>query len=383
MTGAPLVSVVINNYNYGRYLSQAIESSLGQTYPHIEVIVVDDGSTDESLEVLRSFAGVVRVVSKSNGGQASSLNVGFRESAGDLVCFLDSDDALLPTAIAQAQARALAMAKCAKIHWPLFEIDANGARTGRVRPTVPLSHGDLRATVIEHGPEAITYPPTSGNLWARSFLSRVFPLPEVGGFRLGGADTYLSNLAPLYGLVERVEEPQGLYRVHGKNNYSSLRFEEKLKQNLWGFEECCRALADHSRTVGIAVDVERWRSQSWLYRFMRARDELASLVPADATVMLVDDAGVGVEVVAARAVVPFRERHGEYRGPPSDDDDATSELERLRSQGMDFVVFAWPAFWFLDHYTGFRADLERRFRCVLKNDRLIVFDVRAEYQVIA
>jgi Glycosyl transferase family 2 len=377
MTHAPLVSIVINNYNYGPYLSQAIESALAQAYPNIEVIVIDDGSTDGSFDVLRSFAGrPVRVLTKPNGGQASSLNVGFSMSAGDFVCFLDSDDALLPTAIAEA--RAHAAGNVVKVHWPLFEVDANGARTGRIRPDARLSHGDLRATVVANGPEAITYPPTSGNLWARSFLARVFPLPEAEGFRFGGSDTYLSNLAPLYGLVTSVEQPQGVYRVHGKNNYSSLRFEAKLKQNLWGFEQCCRALADHSRAVGMEPDVERWRSRSWLYRFVRAREELASLVPAKATVMLVDDAGVGVEVVSAKTVVPFRERCGEYWGPPSDDVDAVFEFERLRLRGVDFAVFAWPAFWWLDHYTGFRTDLERRFRCVLKNDRLVVFDVRAE-----
>jgi len=374
MTNAPLVSVVINNYNYGRYLPQAIQSALGQTYAHLEVIVVDDGSTDESLDVLRLFADIVRVVTKLNGGQASSLNEGFLQSAGEFVCFLDSDDALLPSALALALEQAVG--GIAKVHWPLFEVDANGVQTGRVRPAAPLSRGDLRATVVANGPEAITYPPTSGNLWARSFLARVFPLPEANGFRLGGADTYLSNLAPLYGLVGRLEQPQGFYRVHGRNNYSSLQFEEKLTQNLWGFEECCRALEDHSRRVGIEVDVARWRSRSWLYRFVRAREELATLVPADATVMLVDGAGVGTEIVAAKAVVPFRERLGEYWGPPSDDDDAVSEFERLRSQGVDFAVFAWPAFWWLDHYAGFRADLERRFRCVLNNDRLVVFDVR-------
>src|SRR5439155_17875596 len=121
-----------------------------------------------------------------------------------------------------------------------------------------LSHGDLRTAVLEDGPEATMYPPTSGNLWARAFLSRVFPLPEVDGYRLGGSDTYLSNLAPLYGAIGRVEKPQGLYRLHGGNNYSSLRFEEKLTQNLWGFEDGCRSIAEHCRIAGIEPNVERW-----------------------------------------------------------------------------------------------------------------------------
>jgi glycosyltransferase involved in cell wall biosynthesis len=73
-TALPLISVVINNYNYGRYLAQAIRSALAQTYSRQEVIVIDDGSTDNSLEVAAAFGDSTRVVAKANGGQASAFN---------------------------------------------------------------------------------------------------------------------------------------------------------------------------------------------------------------------------------------------------------------------------------------------------------------------
>src|SRR5262245_19240334 len=192
MTHDVLATIVVNNFNYGRYLRGAIESATRQTHPHVEVIVVDDGSTDESEEVLRSHEGAVRVVRKPNGGQASSLNVGLRESRGEFVCFLDSDDLLFPTAIEHALAASPGGA-VAKVHWPLEEIDGNGQRTGNVRPSARLAHGNVRTEVVENGPESTVYPPTSGNLWARSFLERVFPLSEEPGYRLGGSDSYLSN----------------------------------------------------------------------------------------------------------------------------------------------------------------------------------------------
>src|SRR3954451_20463787 len=95
----PLVSIVIDNYNYARFLPEAIESALAQTYPDTEVIVVDDGSTDDSREIIASYGSRVRPVLKTNGGQASAFNAGFAASRGDVVLFLDSDDTLFPEAV--------------------------------------------------------------------------------------------------------------------------------------------------------------------------------------------------------------------------------------------------------------------------------------------
>src|SRR4029079_13012949 len=72
----PLVSVIVNNFNYERYVGQAIESALGQTYPHVEVIVVDDGSQDASRTVIEGFGDRVIALLKENGGQGSAFNVG-------------------------------------------------------------------------------------------------------------------------------------------------------------------------------------------------------------------------------------------------------------------------------------------------------------------
>ena len=80
---APLVSIVINNYNYGRFVGSAIESALEQSYSNTEVIVVDDGSTDTSREVIASFGDRIGAVLKANGGQASAYNAGFAASKGD------------------------------------------------------------------------------------------------------------------------------------------------------------------------------------------------------------------------------------------------------------------------------------------------------------
>ncbi|MBW4518506.1 MAG: glycosyltransferase [Scytolyngbya sp. HA4215-MV1] len=92
MRAEPLVSIIINNYNYARFLLEAIDSALKQTYPFIEVIVVDDGSTDNSHEAIYSYGSRIIPVLKSNAGQASSLNEGFSACKGEIICFLDADD---------------------------------------------------------------------------------------------------------------------------------------------------------------------------------------------------------------------------------------------------------------------------------------------------
>src|SRR5690349_9032182 len=95
----PLVSIVVNNYNYGRFLNECIDSALNQRYAAVEVVVVDDGSTDESCEVIRSYGARINVVFKNNGGQGSAVNAGFAASTGSIVLFLDADDALAPDAV--------------------------------------------------------------------------------------------------------------------------------------------------------------------------------------------------------------------------------------------------------------------------------------------
>ncbi|TVP62263.1 MAG: glycosyltransferase family 2 protein [Nodularia sp. (in: Bacteria)] len=92
MKAKPTVSIIINNYNYELFLQECIDSALNQTYPFVEVIVVDDGSTDHSHDIMSSYGSKIVSVLKSNGGQASSLNEGFKVCKGEIICFLDSDD---------------------------------------------------------------------------------------------------------------------------------------------------------------------------------------------------------------------------------------------------------------------------------------------------
>jgi glycosyltransferase involved in cell wall biosynthesis len=372
MTQDLLASIIVDNYNYRRFLKIAIDSALNQTYPNTEVIVVDDGSTDNSREIIARYGDRVIPVLKENGGQASAFNAGFLVSRGEVVCFLDADDALLPTAIERAVS-VFVETDAVKVHWPLWLIDASGNNTGKVHcPDLP--EGDLRESLMRHGPPKSLSPPTSGNAWARSFLKRVLPMPEEE-FRIN-ADCYLYTLAPAFGHIKRLFDPQSLYRIHGQNNYESKTFEQRVKIGVRDYDKQCLALCRFFKDRINVDDLQVWKANLWWHRIDLTLQEITRLIPAEDALILVDDDAWGIDgVIAGRRCIPFLERGGRYWGRPADDVSAIRELERLRRVGANFAVFAWPAFWWLEYYGELHRYLRSQFRCALENNRLVVFDL--------
>jgi glycosyltransferase involved in cell wall biosynthesis len=205
------VSIIINNYNYAEYLVSCIESALAQTYSNTEVIVADDGSTDNSRAIIESYGSSLIPTFKLNGGQASAFNAGYRKSSGDLVIFLDSDDILWPSCVSEVIC--YWRPNLMKLHFNLAIIDSAGKPLESLYLRPPLPRGDLRERLITYGTVATM--PTSGNVFPRAFLDEVMPMPEVGWER--DADAYLLNLAALSGEVGAIDEPLGSYRSHVGN----------------------------------------------------------------------------------------------------------------------------------------------------------------------
>lgn len=213
-----LVSIIVNNFNYGAYLSSAIDSALQQTYHPVEVIVVDDGSTDDSREIIHGYGETILPIFKENGGQGSAFNAGLAASHGEIVLFLDSDDVLLPETLVRVVDAFRAQPDAARVQFRMEVIDAGGERTGVNKPPAHLhfTGGDLRPYVLAF-PFDLTWMPTSGNAFRARVLRQIFPMPE-NEYRIL-ADFYLTHLTALFGPVVALNEIGSQYRVHGANSF--------------------------------------------------------------------------------------------------------------------------------------------------------------------
>jgi Glycosyl transferase family 2 len=379
MTEMPHVSIIINNHNYGRFLSEAIDSALMQSYVNTEVIVVDDGSTDNSRKIIERYGDRFTTIAQKNGGQGAAYNTGFAASRSDFVCFLDADDTLHPNAMTEAVA-AFDDTRIVKIEWQMEVIDATGRKNGSVVPEKPLP-SDLREQTISNGPfyDWWITAPGSGTCYGRSMLDRVLPMPTEANRH--GADAYLTVLAPICGSVRRLNSAFGCYRQHEKNNYFGRALtNDRLKDYLRRFGNYSTAVQKHLATQGVDVDVEDWKRRNfnylWPSRLLKAKEEIERVIPAGAGYILIDNNELASDnLVPGRCAVPFIERNGTYWGPPPDEKAALVEMERLTSKGIVYVVLWWTAFWWLTEYFVLNKYLHEHATRLIENDALKIFQL--------
>ena len=253
------VSVIISNYNYGRYLGESIQSVLDQTYKDIEIIVVDDGSADESRDVISKFGNQISPIYCNHRGQCAALNAGFYASKGDVIIFLDADDCLVPDAIERLAGSFTDNRSITKSQGYMNAIDSESHSLGKRIPRKLCPSGDYKDAVRQHGPTVCNHSWTSGNAWARWFLDQVMPLPEDISNSVF-PDGCLNPLAALYGPIVTLEYPVALYRIHERNNgplgyeFSAHCLDMKLarKRNSYEF------VVERAENIGLKIPLEHW-----------------------------------------------------------------------------------------------------------------------------
>jgi hypothetical protein len=207
------------------------------------------------------------------------------------------------------------------------------------------------------------------NNWSH-FLKWGDPYPQYKKFTL-------FIFTRVYGSLEFNEDRLGyVYDAHSKNvcDYFKDRPDDFLIMDISGgdgWEKLCPFLG-----FPTPKDPFPYTNKS-VDRLLPIRD-ISAVIGADDTFILVDHAVLRGTFTSDRPrAIPFLERDGKYWGLPPDDNTAIQELERLRQSGANFIVFAWPAFWWLDYYAEFLQYLRSNSPCMVENDRLVVFDLRA------
>jgi glycosyltransferase involved in cell wall biosynthesis len=219
-------SILINNYNNGRYLAACVDSALRQSVPADEVIVYDDGSTDDSLAILRRYGDRIALIQgdhdatrPSRENQANAVYRAFEHSSGDWLFLLDGDDLFSPNKVERVLCAQKEPSGLALVQSPMTLVDAAGREIGLYRDR-RFHHRDVASAIYDQNDVDFFYP-TSSMVISRTALSMVLPLdmrvcPELS------CDTRIGMLMPLLGGVLTVDEPLAAWRRHAESYISVL-----------------------------------------------------------------------------------------------------------------------------------------------------------------
>ncbi|MEM8722317.1 MAG: glycosyltransferase family A protein [Cyanobacteria bacterium P01_G01_bin.39] len=261
MNSSPLVSVLISNYNCDRYLPIAIDSALNQTYLNTEIIVVDDGSRDNSRQTIESYTNRITAIFKDNGGQASAINAGFAASKGEIICLLDADDLWLSSKIEQVVAAFNHYPQAAVVYHKVQNIDATAVPQGKPWPPYKPIVGNIEPLMSKTG-GWWPFPPSTALSFNRQFLTTVMEIPPQE-YRLC-ADAYLADLAPFFGEVVGIDLVLSQFRQHDANNWSNEhnQWQRAIEHDRLRVDQVNHVLNQHNLDCKVSVG-DRWPYQ-WL-----------------------------------------------------------------------------------------------------------------------
>jgi glycosyltransferase involved in cell wall biosynthesis len=414
----PRVSIGLPVYNGKNFLEEAIKSILSQTFEDFELIISDNASTDQTEEICCTYKARDKRIkyyrNRENVGGARNLNRVFALSSGEYFKWAAHDDVCRPNFLlrcVEVLDRDPSVVLC---HTEAASIDADGQlikkwdAISELGSSIPQNR--FRAALAIG--EEIFF------VWGLIRTNILSKTPLLGGFI--GNDRALFSRLSLYGRFHQVPEVLFLQREHKMRSVHVYNWRKPHQAIIWYdpskegkmifptwklfaehvaginqaplswreriscYGEICRWLRCHKqrllRDLIVAGEHVPGLGLSWLKRLDQTSNDIESVIPVGDVFILVDDETLETEIFGERRTIPFPEKDGLYWGPPPDDDTAILELERLRQSGANFIVFIWSTFWWLDHYTTLHQYLRSRFRCVLKNKRLIVFDLRPDMQ---
>jgi glycosyltransferase involved in cell wall biosynthesis len=251
----PFVSVLIDTYNHEKFIEQAIVSVLEQDFPasEYEVLVVDDGSTDGTPEIIRKFVPRVAHSPKKNGGQGSAFNYGIPKCRGEIVAFLDADDWWEPNKLSTVVAEFQAHPEIGAVGHGLYEVDENGKRLFLNVPDRAYfcrlrDLGEARQFL-----ELRSFLGTSRLAVRKSVLDKVLPLPDA---MLIEADEFLATHAVALSGCRVLDQPLTSYRFHSGNQFQFSGLDRrKIERKLISIGCLAEDLPPRLRAAGIAPEI--------------------------------------------------------------------------------------------------------------------------------
>ena len=252
----PRVSVLIDTYNHERFIERAITSVLEQDLPMdgVEILIVDDGSTDRTPDIVRRFEPRVHLIRKPNGGQATAFNVGIPECRGEIIAFLDGDDWWAPQKLRRVVEAMEQDPEAGIIGNGITEVLENGDEHSEVLHETPRFRIDSLqgARIFRRRKSQLG---TSRMTVRAEILRKILPVPESIVIE---ADEYIFTLAAALSVVSILGEPLTFYRIHAGNLFQLSGFNKKsmlLKQK--SMEFLAQEISERLLQIGLTKDVVR------------------------------------------------------------------------------------------------------------------------------
>ncbi|MGH9680015.1 MAG: glycosyltransferase family 2 protein [Candidatus Acidiferrales bacterium] len=249
------VTVLIDTYNHERFIERAITSVLEQDLPldDVEILVVDDGSTDRTPEIVRRFEPRVRYFRKPNGGQASAFNFGFAQARGEIIATLDGDDSWAREKLRRVLETMAANPEVGMVGHGFYEEHSDGRPDGLILPGLYYElhlNSPKDAELFRH---VAAFFGTSRMTIRKAVLDRILPVPEE---LLIEADEYIFTLAPAISSAAILNEPLCYYGLHAENLFQFGKFEPaKARRRMNVLEVLLRELPPKLREFGASEEI--------------------------------------------------------------------------------------------------------------------------------
>ncbi len=278
----PRVTVLIDTYNHEHFIERAISSVLGQDMPmgDVEILVVDDGSTDRTPEIVQQFEPRVRMIRKQNGGQASAFNLGFAQARGEILVTLDGDDSWAREKLRRVIETLDANPEVVIVGHGFYEKYSDGRPNGLILPGRPYRLDLTSLQGAELFRSLAAFFGTSRMTIRKSVLDRILPVPEELTIE---ADEYIFTLAPTIGAAMILNEPLCNYGIHSGNLFQFGTFDPaKARRKMNVLDALLRELPPKLRKLGASEEIISTLFQGTRVEVGRARLSLDGGSPLEA-----------------------------------------------------------------------------------------------------